>query len=76
MFCWSSAGRLRPNRMVWLGRNYNDPKHELIKYQVPRIRSYRRNLQAETKVERSRELRYSLPGETGKWPLNRKPKRK
>jgi hypothetical protein len=71
MFCWGSAGRMRPMRMVWLERNYNEPQYELIRWRKPSLRSRARLDLAGSKVEWDRETRLRFPGETGKWPVNR-----
>lgn len=70
MFAWSSAGRLRPVRMVWLEHNYNEPKYELIKYRrgrslnpIPRMK-----WMPGPKMEDDRERRQRHPGVTGRWP--------
>lgn len=75
MFCWGSAGRLRPVRMCWLERNYNEPRYDIVKWHLPSLRRHTVALPG-TKVEWDRETRQRFPGETGKWPLNRKPRPK
>lgn len=76
-FAWASAGRLRPMRMVWLERNYNDPKYELVKWRQPSLRTVPRMEWARLpKVEDDRESRQRFPGKTGEWPRNRRQKRK
>lgn len=72
MFCWGSAGRLRPMRMVWLKHNYNQPRYELVKWRQPSLRQHGRVIKLRGgKVEWDRETRQHFPGETGKWPLNK-----
>jgi len=74
MFCWSSAGRLRPMRMVWMERNYNDPRYSLIRWRKPALRTVpRMEWIREGKVEADRERRQRFPGKMGEWPRNRKP---
>lgn len=78
MFCWGSAGRLRPSRMCWLKHNYNDPRYELVKWRQPSLRRMPRLgifLDREGKVERDREGRQRFPGKTGEWPRHQKKRR-
>jgi hypothetical protein len=73
MFAWSSAGRLRPMRMVWwdTGHSY---RFELVKYQRPCLRAFTRcdntciGGPGQTRVEQDRENRQRYPGRTGEWP--------
>lgn len=76
MFCWSSAGRLRPMRMVFLDRNYNTHQFDLIKWKKRRIRADKRLDEPPlgSKVEHEIAMRQQLPGRTGEWPRYRKAK--
>jgi hypothetical protein len=63
--------------MVWLEQNYNEPKYRLVKYERMCLKKFPRmdGLWRGSRVEDDRWMRWRYPGETGKWPLNRKPKR-
>lgn len=77
-FCWSSAGRLRPVRMVWLENNYNEPRYELVKWHAPNLRRYPRLgifRDRESKVENDRWMRLHSPG-GGKMPKTTKKRRR
>lgn len=77
MYVWVSSGRLRPMRMMWLARNFNEPKYSIVRWERPGIRAYpalpwaRKN-----RVSEDRDMRQRYPGNTGKWPHNRNARRK
>ena len=75
MFCWSTKGRLRPMRMVWLDRNDNSPKYELMKYRQPSLRRAPRNLQSWTRVEHDQMRRRDYPRVLDEYGIIRRPKR-
>ena len=75
MFCWSTKGRLRPMRMVWLDRNHNSPKHELIKYRQPSLLRSKRSLQSLPRIEDDRLRRLHYPRVIDEYGIDRKPKR-
>jgi hypothetical protein len=75
MFCWSSKDRLRPLRMVWLSRNHNSPKYELVKWRQPSLRKQSRGTRALPKVDDSRETRLRYPRMLDEHGVKRYPKR-
>jgi hypothetical protein len=82
-FCWGSRDRLAPMRMIWLERNYNEPRFAMRQMMGPRrLRAWLkcdRDMLGGTvnKVELDRENRQRSPGKLGDWPLNRnRPKRR
>ena len=75
MYAWQSRDRLCPPRMVWLEHNYNEPRYELVKWHQPSLRDPPRLAWGpwrKAKVEDDRDSRQRFPGETGRWPLNRR----
>ena len=48
-------------RMVWLERNYNDPKYELVKWRKPDIRRRPYDLRGRLRLEDDRSSRSRWP---------------
>jgi hypothetical protein len=78
MYMWHSRDRLCNPRMVWDedGRNWNEPKYELVKWERPGLRKCSMLPAAFTRVEDDQFWRRRLPGKIGNWPHTRKAKKK
>lgn len=76
MFCWSTKDRLRPMRMVWLDRNHNSPKHELVKWRQPNLRRHLFGMRALPKVEDDRLRRLNYPRMIDEYGIARRAKKR